>query len=40
MDTAVETIRVLANDAYYMLALVAAALTLFIVGAALLIRRY
>jgi hypothetical protein len=40
MDTAVETIRILATDAYYMLAVVGVALALIIVGAALVIRRY
>ena len=40
MDTAVETIRILANDAYYMLAVLGIALALIIVGATLLIRRY
>jgi len=40
MDTAVETIRILANDAYYMLAGLGIALALIIVGAAVLIHRY
>lgn len=40
MDTALETIKILATDAHYMLAVVGVALAVIIVGAALLIRRY
>jgi len=40
MDTALETIKILATDAYYTLAAVGVALAVIIVGAALLIRRY
>jgi hypothetical protein len=40
MDTALETIKILATGAYYMLAAVGVALAVIIVGAALLIRRF
>lgn len=40
MDTALETIRILATYAYYMLVVVWIGLALVISGAALLIRRY
>jgi hypothetical protein len=40
MDTALETIKILATDAYYTLAAVGVALAVIIVGAALLISRY